>query len=337
MHNRICQRYETEPTPREANNEEQIDLEPRAVDSDYAKTAKRATSSRRLGAKCHRESRDADSESFRTGITCQNGGKWTILHYQGICYGWKHLSTPVRWEKTGPRNSQHLRLQAFLNDHVKIGPVTGIEDSKSAGTLVIEVHKLKNTHDNSFLKILNTKILEPCFRRRQYAAGDREHKEQVDIRQSDIKLRQSQSPDQLVSVNEFGNQSTKKDSEFVRISKHFTKILRRTGCHESKDQYDGIMFWQACQVLSKTQNWNKRKLDWCAQSFYWQTQNEELWGSKRNDVLHSCITRTQSWCYNQSNPILKEIPLRWKEHVYSKRIFLPTINQSSRMLHRQED
>ena len=39
----------------------------------------------------------------------------------------------------GPRNSQHARLQAALSDHVKIGPVTGIEELIYAGTFVIEV------------------------------------------------------------------------------------------------------------------------------------------------------------------------------------------------------
>ena len=52
----------------------------RAVNIGYAKTAKRATSSRRLDATIHRVSRDAGLRSFRTGIIFQKGGKWTILH-----------------------------------------------------------------------------------------------------------------------------------------------------------------------------------------------------------------------------------------------------------------
>ena len=46
----------------------------RALDTGHAKTAGHATSSRRLVVTTHKESRDADSESFRTGMTCQNGG-----------------------------------------------------------------------------------------------------------------------------------------------------------------------------------------------------------------------------------------------------------------------
>ena len=55
------------------------------------KTANNATSSRRLVASTPRESRDADSEIFRTGIICQNGGRNTILFHQWICYGWTQL------------------------------------------------------------------------------------------------------------------------------------------------------------------------------------------------------------------------------------------------------
>ena len=42
-------------------------------------------------------------------------------------------------EYTGPKNSQISRLQAILNHHGKIGPVTGIEVLQGAGTWLIEV------------------------------------------------------------------------------------------------------------------------------------------------------------------------------------------------------
>ena len=38
---------------------------------------------------------------------------------------------------------------------------------------------------------------------------------------------------------------------------------------------------------------------------------------KWNDYSHSCSTRPQSWCYNQSKLVsLKEIPFSWKEHIF---------------------
>ena len=43
-------------------------------------------------------------------------------------------STPVCREYSEPRNSQCSGSQAVLTDLVKIGPVTGIEVFKSAGT-----------------------------------------------------------------------------------------------------------------------------------------------------------------------------------------------------------
>ena len=43
-------------------------------------------------------------------------------------------STPVCREQSEPRNSQCSGLKAVLTDLVKIGPVTGIEVFKSAGT-----------------------------------------------------------------------------------------------------------------------------------------------------------------------------------------------------------
>ena len=80
---RTCPWYETETqvlTPRTPE-----------VDIDYGERADNSTSSRRLDAATHRESRDADSKRFRTGSSCQNDGKWTILQHQRICQEWKQF------------------------------------------------------------------------------------------------------------------------------------------------------------------------------------------------------------------------------------------------------
>ena len=70
-------------------------------------------------------------------------------------------------EYSEPKDSKHSRLQSVLEHSVKIGPVSGIEVFKSAGTLVIEVQvpssqpgnpkswgvyheELNNTHDNIY-------------------------------------------------------------------------------------------------------------------------------------------------------------------------------------------
>ena len=49
----------------------------------------------------------------------------------------------------GPRNCQNITLQSVLNDHVKIGTVTGIEVFESAGTMVIDVQVPSQQPENS--------------------------------------------------------------------------------------------------------------------------------------------------------------------------------------------
>ena len=80
IYNCLCRKFgsDTENIRRRTGNRPR----PRAVDINYAKTAETPTSSRRLDATTHRESRDADSESVRTGRICQNNGDWTIPYHQ---------------------------------------------------------------------------------------------------------------------------------------------------------------------------------------------------------------------------------------------------------------
>ena len=98
-------------------------------------------------------------------------------------------------------------------------------------------------------------------------------------------------------------------------------ILRHEGCHEAcsgmlnnatillvmnpTKQSTGSRFntHGRCWANSKLE---QRRLDSRTQSFYRQTQNGVLWGPKRNDYLHSCSTRSQSWGRNQSKPVFFE-------------------------------
>ena len=337
MHNRICQRYETEPTPREANNEEQIDLEPQQLtvitqkqrnvpqargDSVRNVTENRETLIRRASEQASLVRIVENEQFYITKESVMDGS----------------TSAPVRWEKTGPRNSQHLRLQAFLNDHVKIGPVTGIEDSKSAGTLVIQVHILKK-HARQFIPEdpehqHSGAVLSPQTVR---CGGDREHKEQVDIRQSDIKLRQSQSPDQLVSVNEFGNQSTKRDSEFVSISpstsrrSYDVQVVMNPRTSTTGSCFDKhAKCWAKLRIGTK-ENW--------IHALSRSTDKPRIKNCEAQNGTMFYIRASQG----HSHGVTINPTLFWKRYrcdgknTYSKRIFLPTVNQSSRMLHRQED
>ena len=105
--------------------------------------------------------------------------------------------SPICSEYSELRNSQISRLRAILIDHVEIGTVTEIEVFESAGPLIIEVRvpsretgtvkswgtylarwrAVRTTID--FLKILNTKVLNPCSRLSLRAGGDCEHRRKV--------------------------------------------------------------------------------------------------------------------------------------------------------------
>ena len=149
---------------------------------------------------------------------------------------------------TRPGKSQHSRSQSVLKDHVKIGPVTGNEVTESAAILVVEVQVPSRQPGNSKSWVRISRGIDQYARLFIPAETDHQNIKAASSQQSTKlratastavnKLRQSQSLHQLVSVNDFltlipAKASTKRDSEFVDISRHFTKIPRRTCCHES--------------------------------------------------------------------------------------------------------
>ena len=69
-----------------------IDLDPEQLTTiTQIKEAELLTTSRRLDAVTHCESRVADSQGFRTGRIFQKGGDWALLQRQRMCYGWKQF------------------------------------------------------------------------------------------------------------------------------------------------------------------------------------------------------------------------------------------------------
>ena len=128
------------PTPRTAEDAEQIDLEPEQMTLLSQKQRKIATSSRRLVTRAHRGSRDADSEIFCTGSICQHGGKWTAF-FLPVSVVWKETVLPLVYsgEYSEPMNFIIRDDKQLLP--IKIGTVIGIEAFKSAGTLAIEVQE----------------------------------------------------------------------------------------------------------------------------------------------------------------------------------------------------
>ena len=103
---------------------------------------------------------------------------------------------------------------------------------------------------------------------------------------------------------------TKRDCEFVSISKHFTKIL--TGCHEA----DGAVRWDLVLTsmpnVEQTQNWNKE--NWIDALSCSADRMEYSEDQKRNDYLHSCRKRTQSRCVT-INPTLFSLKKILKVHI----------------------
>ena len=62
------------------------------------------------------------------------------------------------------------------------------------------------------------------------------------------------------------------------------------------EQFDGIMFWQACQVLSKVRIGTKRSGFMHSVVLLTNPDCEDQNGT----IIHiRAVTRTQSWCYNQ--------------------------------------
>ena len=175
-------------------------------------------SSRRLVVTTHRESRDADSESFRTSSICQNGGTWTISTLTMNLF-WKETVLLLEAENT--QNQDTLKVRNYKQFLPMMSRSDQWPESKYSNLYELwwlkymyrhnnRKFEIENAHDNLIPQRPTTNILRPRHHSIQWAAGDREHREQVEIRQPDTKLHQSRSLHQLVSVNEFGNQSQQK-------------------------------------------------------------------------------------------------------------------------------
>ena len=208
-------------------------------------------------------------------------------------------STPSCREGVEPKNSQRTRLQAVLTDDVKIGPATGIEVFKSAGTLVfgVQLPSQQPGYEKSWVRIWRG--VEQYARQCIPTQTDRKHLAAVPSQQSlscgrpraqetsgNSTVRYKAAPkSKLISIG-FSQRVwilmpatalTKRDCEFfVHVSKHLAKSLPHGGCHEADgsclDEHDKC--W-ANSVL------RQRNVDCCTWLFCWQTQNGVLWWSLR--------------------------------------------------------
>ena len=188
--------------------------------------------------------------------------------------------TPLCREYSEPRNSQSSRLQAVLTNHCKDWtsgqnwsnqicegqvPSQQSRNKKSWGANITRNRSIRTT-------IYSYGDWPPKSRSRVITAVSelRATAKKVVIRQSDTKLRQSESFHQQVSVNEFRNwfQQERKPKEIANsntspgTSQRFYVI---EVVMKLMEQHDGILVWQT--VLSKLGILGTRKVDWSTWSF----------------------------------------------------------------------
>ena len=287
-------------------------------------------SSRRLVVTTHRESRDADSESFRTSSICQNGGTWTISTLTMNLF-WKETVLLLEAENT--QNQASLKVRNYKQFLPMMSRSDQWPEAKYSN--LYELWWLKYMYRHNNREIRNWK----CARQFNPTETDHQHSEAASSQHSvscgrpraqgtggNSPARYKAAPKpKLVSVGfsqriweSISAKALTKKGLWIR--KHLQALhADHTTCRLSWIRRSSTMdnVFTSTSSAGQTQKWNRRKVDWCTRSFCWQTQNGTLWGSKKNEYFHSCSTRTQSWCYNQSNLIfLKEIPLSWKEHIF---------------------
>ena len=353
IYNRTRQWYETQnqvPTLRTAGDEEPIDLDPEQLSLITQKQRNNATSSRRLAATTHRKSRDADSESFRTGSIWQNGGKWTTLHYHWIRHGWKQLYsfyaentqvskdfskvkiTSISWQSRQERARDRNRSSRICWNfgHRSASTVTTTRKFEVLGAYIARNWTARTTI-YLFYRNWTPKILEPCFRRSRRAAG--EHRRKVNTR-----FGQEAAPKPkliLIGCSQrdwkitWSRAQHKRDCGFVNISKHFTKILRHGGFHEA----DGAVRWTPVLTLmedaEQTPNWNKK--DWIdALSRSTDKSKYGVWWGPKTERVSIRVQYTAivtGFKINSNLVSLKQIPLKLEgTHIPHGQLFQVQIN-----------
>ena len=303
----------------------------RAVDIDHAKTANTDTSSRRLGA-THRETRDDDSEGFRTSSICQNGGECAIPHNQWICCGRKQFysfmqrrSRTEKFSKNEITGSSHRWCQDWTSDwnrSIQICRNVGVWSATTVTTTRIwKVLGANLTRSGTIRTTMYSNTDWP-----QTSCG-RAITAVTELRATASTGNQWQFDSQIQScakvkahINWF--QSTSLDIDASNsVNEKRLRILRARLQAPRKESTSWrlswswrIMSWRTWQVLSKLSietemriaalgcSADKPRMEYC----------DDHYG---NDYLHSCSARTQSWCQNQSN----FIPLTKIRNTYSIR------------------
>ena len=308
VYNRNCQWYEIAnqiPTPRTAEHEEQIDLEPEQLTliTHKQQTMTQAGGDSVLPTENHETRIRKPSEQAVFARTVENGQ----FYITNVSFYW--------------RKQFYSCLQRILK--TKKFPVTGIEVFRSAETLVIEVQVpsqqprnkkywvwvcrgLNNTHDNLFVQRPTTEILKSCHHSCQWAAGDREHKNQGQEPggQSPVRYKAAPKPEQKTTgfsqrVRTLipAKALTKRDCEFVR------------GCHEA----DGAVRWD--HVLTNMPSAEQTPVSGLRSGW---VQMVVLVEDQNGTILYIRAVQRHSHgvAINADLLSLKLIPLNRKEHMF---------------------
>ena len=210
-HSGTCTRRAEEsiPTPSiDIKNEKKKQNMPEArSDSLLQLTANR-------GTLIHRASEQAAFLPERWKLDCST--------YHRICNGWNQLYSSMQrmlrikkfsifeissssWQSCEDRTSDWSWSVQICRNFGEGSTSTSTKNQEIQSSGCVYHDELNTTQDNFFLQRVTTEVLEPRHHSNQWAADDREHKKQMEIRQSDLKPCQSQSLYQWISVNKFAN------------------------------------------------------------------------------------------------------------------------------------
>ena len=317
----------------------------------FAFTIKFASGMRLKMRYLHREDRKKKSKSISTPTSYHYYVKTTgKCHKLETTRCYKSLRIARRWftgvpnnsgENSEPKYSWDSRFRAILNDHVKTAVVTGIEVFQSAGTLAIEVKIPSQQSGNMKCWVRISRGIEQYARQFIPSETDHPNLEAAASQQSiscgrpraqgiggNSTVRYERCAKAKAYINcsqstslEIGpsNNVTQKGwwirTHLPALHEHLATSrlswIRRSSTVGSC--FDKHAKCWANSVLVH------RKMDWCTESFYWQTRNGVLWGSWRNDFffLHSCQCKDKVMVPQSIQLFLyKEILMSWKEPVF---------------------
>ena len=282
-------------TLKSEEEEEVIEIDPEQLTIiTQKKRAEHVTSSRRLDAETHCESRNADSQGFRKDRMSQNVEIGQFLHHGWICYGWKQFYSFMqrilraqeflkfknasncqrsREDRTSNRNRSIPNMQELWRLSYKY-----CHDNKEMWSLGCVSHEeLNSTHD-----IFSKRYWPPKFWSRAFASVF----ETRAIASTDTSwtatgkvqsCAKAKDCIDWVRSKKVGKRisSRAKHKNGLRIQIHFKTIqVRHGGCHEARWTH----VFDTHGTCWATSNFEHGRMDWRTQSFYRQTQHGLLRG-----------------------------------------------------------